>query len=467
MDGHQTTKTMKKIFQIFNICCLLCFITSATSCSSSSNNSSLSLDKDASITSFSIGDIDGEIDQINEIITVHMPADTNVGALVPQAVLSPGATCTMLQGQSINFKLPVTFTIKNGDVFRKYTVHIELDNASILSFKIDKYEGAIDNRFHTITVYVPLEYDITNLTPVITISEGANVTPLSGLSQDFTHPVNYRVVYRSADVTYTVTVIPANMKIPAFLGNAPTIDELTNPEEKAAAQWFMQNISAAEYLSMSDVVAGNVSFKKYNTIWYHWHIDWFNDSNVVYPDDLQQVMSQLQNFYQDGGNLLLTRYAVCLLSDLGITLNGQRPNNGWGGAEDQPEIVTGPWDFQAYDNQKYHDVFHNISLDGNKMYTFDTGYGVTNSTYQWHIGSDWGGYDNIDMWETKTGGIPLAHGGDGAVVMAEFAFNNGSGKVITISSGAYDWWCPNMSDTDQYHSNIYTLTKNAIQYLNQ
>ena len=49
--------------------------------------------------------------------------------------------------------------------------------------------------------------DLTNLTPVITVSDGATVSPASGVVQDFTNPV----IYTTTDSygysqTYTVTI---------------------------------------------------------------------------------------------------------------------------------------------------------------------------------------------------------------------------------------------------------------------
>ena len=68
----------------------------------------------------------------------------------------------------------------------------------------------------------------------------------------------------------------------------------------------------------------------------------------------------------------------------------------------------------------------------------DTGYRITNSTAQWHIGSDWGGYDTLNAWEANHGAISLGYGGDGSVVAWEYPSNGTTERVLCIESGCYD-----------------------------
>ena len=68
-------------------------------------------------------------------------------------------------------------------------------------------EGAIDGT--NITVAVPFETDLTALTPEITLSKGATVTPASGTTLDFTEPRNFVVENGELQNTYSVTVTKA------------------------------------------------------------------------------------------------------------------------------------------------------------------------------------------------------------------------------------------------------------------
>ena len=101
-----------------------------------------------------------------------------------------------------------------------------------------------------------------------------------------------------------------------------------------------------------------------------------------------------------------------------------------------------------------------------KVYTFDAGYRTTNSTAQWHIGSDWGGYADKEIWREKTGGVDLGYGGDGAIVAWEYPTDGTKGGIVCIGSGCYDWYAYGIdASADKYHANIGKMTENAINYL--
>jgi hypothetical protein len=71
--------------------------------------------------------------------------------------------------------------------------------ADITSFKVDGVEWNISDTTitHTYAYLNPAEMYNGQLTPVITLSEGATVTPASGIEQDFFSP--------QGGVAYTVT----------------------------------------------------------------------------------------------------------------------------------------------------------------------------------------------------------------------------------------------------------------------
>ena len=80
--------------------------------------------------------------------------------------------------------------------------------ASIIGFEIESLNlvGTISGT--TITMSVPYGTDISNLSPTITVSEGANLTPASGLARDFTSTVGYTVTAEDGKTTssYSVTI---------------------------------------------------------------------------------------------------------------------------------------------------------------------------------------------------------------------------------------------------------------------
>jgi glucan-binding YG repeat protein len=81
--------------------------------------------------------------------------------------------------------------------------------ADIISFTIRGAAGVISGT--NIRVTVPAGTDVTALAPTIIVSEGASVSPASGVARDFTAPVTYTVTAENGGAkTYTVTVAFAN-----------------------------------------------------------------------------------------------------------------------------------------------------------------------------------------------------------------------------------------------------------------
>ncbi|MDD5639322.1 MAG: hypothetical protein PHR47_00760, partial [Candidatus Pacebacteria bacterium] len=61
----------------------------------------------------------------------------------------------------------------------------------------------------------PYGTNVTSLTPTITISTDATISPLSGVAQNFTNPVTYRVTAQGGafqDYVVTVTKMSINPK---------------------------------------------------------------------------------------------------------------------------------------------------------------------------------------------------------------------------------------------------------------
>lgn len=80
----------------------------------------------------------------------------------------------------------------------------------ILTFILPEQTGSaiIDITAHTVSIEVTWDANVTDLTPIITMSYGATIAPLSGVSQDFTSSVVYTVTAMDEVTTqeWTVTV---------------------------------------------------------------------------------------------------------------------------------------------------------------------------------------------------------------------------------------------------------------------
>lgn len=180
----------------------------------SSTNSILSFSfsklKNASLSS----DVFGVINGAN--IEISVPANTNITALIPSVVhngklIDPDTTA------SKNFTQPVLYTVTADDNSKKvYTITVKMpltNDKSITSFNFTSAEnpsltddviGIITG--NTIELKVPNGTNITNLKPSISFL-GLSINPNSGIAQNFTNPVTYKVTASNGSFSnYIVTV---------------------------------------------------------------------------------------------------------------------------------------------------------------------------------------------------------------------------------------------------------------------
>jgi len=108
-----------------------------------------------------------------------------------------------------DFSKDVQYAVRaeNGNI-KRYTVKVRhsSDNA-LISFSIPNqtYDVFIEDSVVFVDVYRYV--DITKLTPIVVVSDGATVEPPSGAIVDFTEPVTYTVTALDGSVaTYTVTI---------------------------------------------------------------------------------------------------------------------------------------------------------------------------------------------------------------------------------------------------------------------
>lgn len=164
---------------------------------------------------FSVDSVVGTVIEDSKTVRIDFPAGTDVSHLTPTIQISTYATIEPESGVPQDFTNPVYYTVTamNGTTAR-YMVIAEVNDSenekSILSFRFDALDrdGVIDELARSVTFVLPAETDVTQLVPTIVVSEGATVSPASGVAQDFTNPVNYTVTAQNGTTAvYTVSVI--------------------------------------------------------------------------------------------------------------------------------------------------------------------------------------------------------------------------------------------------------------------
>lgn len=167
------------------------------------------------LLTFEVDSIFGTIDEDNKIVVLDFPAGTDVSHLTPRIVVSTYATVEPESGVAQDFTNPVYYTITamNGTTAQYMVtavVHNPENEKSILLFRFDALDddGVIDEILHEISFVLPNGTDVTQLVPTIVVSEGATISPASGVAQDFTNPVTYTVTAQNGTTAeYTVLVV--------------------------------------------------------------------------------------------------------------------------------------------------------------------------------------------------------------------------------------------------------------------
>lgn len=391
---------------------------------------------------------------------------------VTRLQLSQGATCNLSEGETINLSAPRTLIVRNGDVMLQWSLFAREETAKILSFTVNGiYTGIINETAKTITCYLPKSVDITALVPTIEISEDATITPSTGTATDFSNPVIYHVDNNSAHSVYTVTALQIDKPKALFVGMAPAMDQL-GPEEYKACLWMLGNVEGCLYASFDDIKSGAIDISECKVMWWHFHRDGGcdgGDAFLQFAAPAMEALTTIQSYLEAGGSLFLSRYATHLPAYLrigGKEATERCPNNCWGGAEDNAEITGGPWSF--FTDSVDHPLYQNLIKgdDPKEIFCCDAGYYITNSTAQWHLGIDWGGYPDVAYFTKKTGASEIGHGGDGAITVWEWKKSDINGGILCIGSGCFDWYSTGGEYTG-YHANVDQMALNAINYLMQ
>ncbi len=407
-----------------------------TACKKS--KSQFDLEGDCNVSAIVLdNEYNGTIDLVKKTIVVAIPEKYSEQAMtVTQLELSEGATANIKTGDKLNLSTPFTISVTNGDVFREFVLSVKHDEASITAFVLNgQYTGVINQQLHTISVQVPEGTNLKSLVPTVTFTQGATITPQNGVPCDFTNPVEFTVTYNTASVTYTVSVSEMSAAHALYVGLAKTQVQL-NPEEQAACAWLLANVEKSAYASFEDLAAGRVDLSECKIIWWHLHKDGGIDGKGQFETNAAEALAAvdiLKSFYQNGGSLLLTRYATYLPAYIGEA--DCVPNNCWGQNEADAETVGGPWEFSIAGHTD-HALWQNLLMNPEapeNVFTCDAGYRITNSTAQYHIGTDWGGYDSREMFRERTGALDIA-GGKDAVVAWEYPATDTHGGIVCIGS---------------------------------
>ncbi len=160
----------------------------------------------------------GAINEANKTITLTVPFGTVVTSIAPTIAISANSTITPASGVARNFSTPKTYEVKAQDGSTEtYTVTVAFGAGSsaksLLTFDFPSLgaTGVVNEAAKTVYVTIPYGVSRSSLSPVITLSQNATVSPASGASHGFLSTQVYTV--KAQDNTtqdYSVTVVNAN-----------------------------------------------------------------------------------------------------------------------------------------------------------------------------------------------------------------------------------------------------------------
>ena len=342
----------------------------------------------------------------------------------------------------------------------------------IEELSLDNYEGTIDLATRSIVVRLPEGHDASRMTVTsLKISDGATADIAQGQVLNMESAQAIRVSMGDLYMDWNLSILHDEAKILSFVVN-DIYTGVINEEDKTITVYVpgsvdVKTIVPTIEVSKKALFVGAASDMSKLDPEAQTACSWM----LANAPEALAATNQLRTFRENGGALFLTRYATNLPSFIGVTGDDEwtTPNNCWGQNEDGAELCGGPWTFRIFDGQEGHPLWQNLIAGDNtqEVYCTDAGYHITNSTAQYRIGTDWGGYDDHAAWEARTGGKILGVGGDGAVVAWEYPATDGKGGIICIGSGCYDWYSYTYEAgyQENYHRNIAIITRNAFNYL--
>ena len=196
--------------------CYVLFILLTTACSKDEDNEEIILSSENKITSFELmlnGTLEkGDINDNDKSITFNT-AGANLNNLIPEIEYSEDATIKPDVNSPQNFSNDIAYTVyaENGEtnIYRIIVNNRKLSTENkILSFQVKLGEELIDGIIDENTKIISFnsgEYDISNVSPTIEISERATINPNPDIMQNFNNTVDYQVISESGDMnTYSI-----------------------------------------------------------------------------------------------------------------------------------------------------------------------------------------------------------------------------------------------------------------------
>lgn len=321
---------------------------------SCSNDDSTKLSSENKILEFKITSKKGnvyiaKIDNIAKTITLNTKGIEMENQMFPQIQISENATITPDKTvQDFNQQIKYTVTAENGEK-AIYTVIV---NNTILSNekKILEFKFKIDNEIFTgivdqtsLTINITTYKDISNISPEITISQFATISP-NQITQDLNNSLTYTVtaengtsnIYKVQVIKSAITLILKKCYIRAVsFGQVTNIDLVSNPNYKLYLEndknsYLLNYFDAQTYINSSGInTTFNFRFDEKILTANNYKLKIKLDGEIksetnltidVLAEDAPKILSANQTSYKPYDTLILT--GINLIPGVSISANG-------------------------------------------------------------------------------------------------------------------------------------------------
>lgn len=298
----------------------------------------------------------------------------------------------------------------------------------------------------------------------------------------YTVKIDYDGGYVSEGISIIARVPYVASKM-AYLMTAPSVADLPDDDERAAATWFSAQENA-EFIQPSQISSLDPDI--YSVIWIE--IDrvglpfgWENLPGGLADDS---TIAALREYSANGGSIYLANMATQLTVPLGMVPENMAPTifgNGQGGSGTDVWVIN-PYlgvDFKDGGDQGYYDrtahaIYKGLTLEDPNNYGYLTlpliGPGQRedhNCMWDCNIYGKGSQRDVIANFEQTTNSLVLAtwgHVRDHCVAgLVEFYANDTHGRCIANGLAAYEW--NQNSGQNPYQHNVEQLTLNILNYL--
>ena len=274
----------------------------------------------------------------------------------------------------------------------------------------------------------------------------------------------------------------------AVLIGYPSIEQIDNPQEKAAAQWFKDAYTGGTVIAPGETT--KIDPSKLNVIWIH--IDRCNVGKGILPAAFtdEATVAALKNFVENGGSLLLTKQATQLLDKVGRIESSFLPNIFGDGAGSKG---TDNWNINAkigrdnitadpsqYYDHRSHPIYANLEHGDTYGQAWDVipmegnseGLWREDHNCMWDLNHDFTytaeGKNLVEKFQNENSCVVLGTWGHvtdyNVAGIVEFYPTTKTPGTIIANGLACCEWAPR-EGVNNYAANLQGLTRNCFSYL--